>query len=155
VKVNAKITRHDKFSLKLFVAITAINKIIGIPQKWYRDACGFHIILNLNIVHNRNLKLMKLTILHKLILAFFAVMIFITLIISCRKIDHFQDREQKDYVDPISKFFLVPANVDPKVKAIAQSIYRQNQQRNFIENLVKRIGYPHWDKAMIASKKRN
>jgi len=104
-------------------------------------------------ITNQNLKFMKLTLPHKIIISFFAVMTSITIIISCKKLDYSQEQKRDMQMKPIDKFFIVPANTDPKVKAIAQSIYRQNQERNFIASLVERVGYPHWDKAMIASKK--
>ncbi len=75
---------------------------------------------------------------------------------SCRKIDHeIKPGKFETASDIVKKFFTVPASADEKVKAIARSIERQNKQRNFIEGLVKRVGYPHWDEAMIASKKNN
>ena len=95
---------------------------------------------------------MKVLLSKKIFICSLFIFVSIVTIISCRKLDLLQEREREPKVDRISKFFDVPTNAGPKVKAIAQSIYRQNQQRNFIDKLIERVGYPHWDKAMVASK---
>ena len=89
----------------------------------------------------------------KVLICSLFILTSIAFILSCKKLDHLEEKEQASQIDPISKFFTVPADADRRVKAIAQSIYRQNQQRQFINSLVGRVGYPHWDKIMIASKK--
>jgi len=65
---------------------------------------------------------MKLTILHKLIFAFFAVMIFITVIISCRKLD---TRVERPEIDRAKRFLNVPAGSPSVLKRIAETIRKQ------------------------------
>jgi hypothetical protein len=50
------------------------------------------------------------------------------------------------------KFFSVPDDTHPIVKAIAQNVELQDKQRNFLNALTENAGYPIWDKAMIAKK---
>ena len=54
-------------------------------------------------------------------------------------------------IDKTEKFFTVPANTDPRVKAIADKIKRQDDSAHFVNKLVEKIGYPVWNKALIAS----
>jgi hypothetical protein len=47
------------------------------------------------------------------------------------------------------KFFTLPDNTDPVIKALAQNIYRQNQQKGFVNNLARKVGFPVWNKSMV------
>jgi hypothetical protein len=68
--------------------------------------------------------------------------LIITLYFSCRR-DHELRYER---MTPEQKFFNIPRNADPKIKAIAEKILQQNQRYGFINGLVTRVGYPMWDK---------
>jgi len=65
---------------------------------------------------------------------------------SCRKLDRTNFRSEKDIV---TQFFDLPQNADPRIKAISQIIQRQQQQNHFVVDLVERIGFPVWRKAVI------
>jgi len=89
---------------------------------------------------------------HYQLLPFVIYVIIITglLIYSCRRIQHEDLPEVK--VNTIKeKFFDVPATVDPIIKALAEKIRRQNDQYNFVDELVKRVGFPKWDKSLIVT----
>jgi hypothetical protein len=82
--------------------------------------------------------------------AFCIVMITGLLIHSCRRIQREELPEVK--VNTVKeKFFDVPATVDPIIKALADKIRRQNDQYNFVDELVKRVGFPKWDKSLIVT----
>jgi hypothetical protein len=84
------------------------------------------------------------------------ILILFFIVDACRKLD--SDTRLENSKKPtrsdeiIKKFFTMPESVNERVKAIAKSIERQNEQRKFIEELVTRVGYPRWDKTLIASK---
>jgi len=52
-----------------------------------------------------------------------------------------------------TRFFSLPANTKPEVKAVFSIIFRQNQQSHFVNSFVKRIGYPYWGKAWVFNNK--
>ena len=81
-----------------------------------------------------------------LILSFILINIVID---SCRKVDI--NRDKKVSFDQTSRFFTIPFTTDPRVRAIAQKIKRQNDQYNFVNDLVKRVGLPVWDKSLIGA----
>ncbi len=84
-----------------------------------------------------------------LIISVFAGMI---VFFSCRKKDLVEETlNVSKSVTVTEKFFTIPVTTNPLVKTIAQSILKKNEKAKFVEDLVKRIGYPRWDKAMIAS----
>jgi hypothetical protein len=70
---------------------------------------------------------------------------------ACRKIDYQRDKKMGIIVNRTEAFFSVPANTDPLVKAIAEKIKRQNDAAHFVNDLSKKIGFPVWNKSMIAS----
>jgi hypothetical protein len=70
---------------------------------------------------------------------------------ACRKIDYNRDKKLGIFVNNSERFFKVPANTDPLVKAIAEKIKRQNDAAKFVDGLSKKIGFPVWNKSMIAS----
>ncbi len=86
--------------------------------------------------------------------AYLAAMAAIVVVIigdACRKIDYKRDQKMGIVVNRTEKFFSVPANTDARVKAIADRIKRQNDTFHFVEDLSKRIGFPVWNKTLIAS----
>ncbi|MBL7729803.1 MAG: hypothetical protein JNM88_01385 [Chitinophagaceae bacterium] len=50
------------------------------------------------------------------------------------------------------KFFNRHAADDPLVKSILLKMQRENNQHPFIENIIAKVGYPHWDKAIVMQK---
>ena len=66
---------------------------------------------------------------------------------SCRRERH--EIISDNFVE--SKFFTVPAATHPLIIAISKKIFWQNEQYHFVKELVNRVGYPYWDKAIIAS----
>jgi hypothetical protein len=92
---------------------------------------------------------MKVTLAQKLIICLFAVVIFITVEVSCRKLD--TRNSSHESIDYSTKFFNVPENTDPVVKIIAQKIKRLNDSAAFVDKFSKRVGFPVWNKALVAS----
>ena len=80
-------------------------------------------------------------------LIYFALVLII-IIDACRKVDI--NRDKKPGIDQTSRFFTIPALTDSRVKAIAEKIKKQNDQYHFVNDLVKRVGLPKWNKALIA-----
>lgn len=87
------------------------------------------------------------------LILFFTVLVSIIIIDACRKPDFEAEADNPDKpttVDGITKkFFTVPVGTNEKVKAMAAVIQRENEKRHFVEALVKKAGYPRWDKAII------
>jgi hypothetical protein len=84
---------------------------------------------------------------------FLTLLVFLILLYSsCRKNDRIEEPGNSQKPQTVTeKFFIIPATTNLTVKAIAASIVRQNAKNKFVEDLVKKIGYPRWDKAMIAN----
>jgi hypothetical protein len=87
------------------------------------------------------------------LLATLTVILFICItcsliITACRKVEE-KDTVGENTLAARSKFFTVPVTTNSIVKAIAQSIKRQDQQRDFVPSLSKKAGYPVWNKAII------
>jgi len=73
------------------------------------------------------------------------LIVFIGVFIACRR--NLDRSFERDYE---KQFFSVPANTNAVVKDIAEKIYQQNQRYRFVNDLVKRIGFPHWDKSAVS-----
>ncbi len=80
----------------------------------------------------------------------FVVITAIVVINSCRRIQHEELLAPKENTNE-TRFFNVPATVDPIIKALANKIYLQNEQYHFVNDLVKRVGFPVWDKSLIVT----
>lgn len=65
---------------------------------------------------------------------------------ACRKMDR---HNQIGIIDPVQKFFKVPANTHASVKKIIEKIRNQNQQAQFLGEFIKRQGFAIWDKAIV------
>jgi hypothetical protein len=74
---------------------------------------------------------------------------------ACRKADHeTAKRDDSDnIVINIDKFFNVPASAPTVLKAIAGSMQKHNDTLKFADVLIKRAGYPRWDKAIVQTTK--
>lgn len=70
------------------------------------------------------------------------------LVISCRKIDHVIIRE-RPIVTPEARFFTDHAPKDTLVKSVLGFVKRENEKHQFVNNLIKEMGYPYWDKAIV------
>ncbi len=80
----------------------------------------------------------------------FVVITAIVVINSCRRIQHEELLAPKENSNE-TRFFNVPSTVDPIIKALANKIYRQNEKYHFVNDLVKRVGFPVWDKSLIVT----
>jgi len=89
----------------------------------------------------------NLTVMRRLTLSVLALFITGLLVfIACRK----QDQTTLLPDSAIEKkFFTIPAGTHEDVKAIAALIKRQNKKSHFVEDLVRRVGYPYWETAMM------
>ncbi len=68
---------------------------------------------------------------------------------ACRKLDK-QSHVKPDLVR--EKFFTTSGTTNASVLAIAASIRRQDTKRNFVPSLVKKAGYPRWDKSKVSTR---
>ena len=92
------------------------------------------------------MKLFKLT----------CILIFITVVLfylSCRKQEAVTAEKQEASTKLTDAFFKLSDSSNEKIKAIASHLYRINQKKEFVTQLVKNAGYPQWDKALFASEK--
>ncbi len=84
----------------------------------------------------------------------FALLLMLTINFSCRKIDIQPPAITIDSVLPLDavshKFFGIHLPTDPIVIALKNKISSENQQKPFIEKLVKYAGYPVWNKAIVS-----
>ncbi len=84
-------------------------------------------------------------------LIFYGILASILLYEACRKIDYGKDKQLSIDKDRTEEFFNIPVNTNPLVKSIANRIKGQNDSAHFVNKLVKKIGFPIWNKSMIAS----
>jgi hypothetical protein len=69
---------------------------------------------------------------------------------SCRKTD--RPAPEVTYNNELEqKFFNSHASSNPMVRSITSFVKGQNNKYHFVENLVKQIGFPYWDKAITIS----
>ncbi|MDQ6608949.1 MAG: hypothetical protein M3Y85_03920 [Bacteroidota bacterium] len=72
----------------------------------------------------------------------------LVLFFSCRKTDSYQSDIQKTQIKD-ERFFTVSASASPEVKAIAEAVKKQDDKFHFLSSVIKKAGYPIWDKARI------
>lgn len=84
----------------------------------------------------------------KLIISLLLVLSAFILFFSCRKPDIVQAPDTKSQTQD-NRFFNVPATASPQVKAIAEAVKRQDANFHFVSEVIKKAGYPIWDKARI------
>lgn len=70
---------------------------------------------------------------------------------ACRKTDSRATEEPSLQVKK-SKFFNEHTSTNPQVQGLMKYVQRENEKYQFVENVVKQIGYPRWDKALIVDK---
>lgn len=79
----------------------------------------------------------------------FAFMILGTILyVSCRKTD-FKIENTASEPNNKSKFFDEYAPTNPSIKSVAGFVKRENEKYGFEKQLIKRIGFPRWDKALV------
>ena len=66
---------------------------------------------------------------------------------ACRKTDRAAGLPVPE--DHTGKFFNRHPPDDPLVTVLQQKMQRENAQQPFIENIIRQIGYPRWDMAMV------
>ena len=76
-------------------------------------------------------------------------LIALVLVISCRKIDQLVISE-KPVVTLETRFFTEHAPNDTLVKSVLGFVKRENEKHQFVSKLINKIGYPYWDKAIVA-----
>jgi hypothetical protein len=84
---------------------------------------------------------------------FLFVLTIATVYAACRKTDQSADKPLAEGIE--SRFFSRHASANPLVKAITAFAKKENEKYSFVERMVKQIGYPQWDKAIIISGARS
>src|SRR5215510_1383202 len=74
-------------------------------------------------------------------------LIILILIVSCRKIDRLTV-DENPVVRLENGFFTNHAPTDAVVKSVLEFVKRENDKHRFVFNLIDKIGYPYWDKAI-------
>lgn len=67
--------------------------------------------------------------------------------VACRKTDRQITKPVTNEID--LKFFFTNTSSNPLVQAISGFMQRQNYKYNFTEYVTNKIGYPHWDDAVV------
>lgn len=84
--------------------------------------------------------------LHLLGFIFLCLLVFF----ACKKIDQPKPSLSKN-TSPIDRFFTAPADAPDEIKAIAKALKLQNDRHGYLSDVVKKAGYPVWDKARIVN----
>jgi len=79
--------------------------------------------------------------------AFFTLLAITLSIISCKKFD--QSAKERSMDQKEIKFFSNHASTDPLIKSVLQFVKHENEKYHFVGNLIKKIGYPYWDKSIV------
>jgi hypothetical protein len=77
---------------------------------------------------------------------FLFVLVAATIYAACRKTD--SQIEKPVSANQESKFFDSHRSADPLEEALVNFIKSKNDKDNFVELVIKRIGFPRWDKAI-------
>lgn len=101
---------------------------------------GFKFFL-MNIYNNN----WRLTRVHYLFILLFLLYLVAE---ACRKVDQQRDRPS---INLANQFFEIPANTNPLIRSIADKMKRQNDDVKYVNDIVKKIGIPIWNKSMIVS----
>lgn len=81
---------------------------------------------------------------------YFFLYLSIIVYFSCNKNPDFPFHDSIE-----QKFFTTSNNTHQIVKSLSQKISQQNEQYHFVRSLVKRIGFPYWDRSILSSTKQN
>lgn len=93
----------------------------------------------------------KTKIMYKGLFCFLRLLLIATLLISytaCRKADVHMPDEQLE--SSLQKFFTTSDTTLPLIKEISRNILKQNKEHHFLNSLIKRVGYPKWDNAIVS-----
>lgn len=85
---------------------------------------------------------MKITKFRFLLLVTVSILTYV----SCRKMDRAVEVEK---IDPVTKFFTIPASTDPSVKRVADKIRSQNETSSFVNQFIKKQGFAIWDQSIV------
>ena len=88
----------------------------------------------------------------KQLFVFAAFLALVGIYISCRKTDQVNRSVIPDSQADL-KFFSEHRSSDPLVIALSQFVKNENAKYGFVNKLVKKIGYPRWDKSIVTSGK--
>ena len=72
------------------------------------------------------------------------------LINACRKTDIKPEQVQNNEL--ASKFFNSHTSTDPHIQALNKFLKAKNEKYNFIRGIVKKVGFPYWNKSLSVSK---
>lgn len=76
------------------------------------------------------------------------------LFITCRKMDYSPPKPNDPALNNVTdRFFNSHRSNDPTEKVLVDYLKSVNEKEKFVETTVKRIGFPRWDKGMIANNK--
>lgn len=78
-----------------------------------------------------------------------SVLVVVLVYVSCRKVDTPGERERKEELKPVSRFFDSHTSADPGVQAITSLMKRENNTYHFLESITSTVGYPRWDKTIV------
>ncbi len=81
------------------------------------------------------------------LLLFGLILAGLALYVSCRKLDRSENQKPGETIE--SRFFPKHPLSNPNVKAAFNFVKSQNAKYNFVNNLVKQIGYPQWSYSMV------
>jgi hypothetical protein len=76
------------------------------------------------------------------------ILLAVIIVFACRKVETTNTQLSTE-----DKFFSNHYPTNAKTNAILKYVKRQNEQKHFVEKVVANVGYPYWDKALIASNK--
>ncbi|TMI71915.1 MAG: hypothetical protein E6H09_11910 [Bacteroidetes bacterium] len=72
-------------------------------------------------------------------------------LINCKKADQIVEKTSATARE--SKFFTNHTPADPLIKSVLGFVKRENEKHQFVNELIKKIGYPYWDKAIVAPRR--
>ncbi len=72
---------------------------------------------------------------------------------SCKKFDTYQNLDETIEASYAEKFFNTHRTGDSRENAIVSYVKRINEKENFVNNAVKQIGFPRWDKITLYASK--
>jgi hypothetical protein len=83
----------------------------------------------------------------------FITITFLLIHLSCRKSDQQTQETVKSSLEE-DRFFNAHRNGDRIENALIAFLKRNNAKEHFVEKTISRVGFPHWDKVMIKTKRQ-
>jgi hypothetical protein len=68
---------------------------------------------------------------------------------GCKKSDVKEAPPLEQPAKENTRFFTLPVDASPQIKAIANGVKVHNKKYHFLEDFIKKVGYPRWDKAKL------